>query len=208
MSFILWTLPSFWGTVRSLHIVLLLHVYIPPSHCDSYQGKALLQCPGVHHGFHIHTFLVPVLDYTEKGRCITHLVPNLREQSRPTCTQSAATNWHPPLWAPWSFPPFPSLLPWLPSRTVPNHGSSVTASTVYFSVSSTTLMSWQVAYLSLLGTPWGWHSLDTKQAQKWVNEGSEGRESDQIFNTYIIMQVLRWARWEKAFTQEPVLPKW
>lgn len=72
------TLPSFCSVIGSFHIVLLLHVYIPPSHCDGYQGKALLQRPGVHHGLHIKAFLLPVLVYTEKGKCMTHLDPTLR----------------------------------------------------------------------------------------------------------------------------------
>lgn len=55
------TLPSFCSVLGSFGVVLLLHVHVPPSHRDGYQGKALLQGPRVHHGFYIKAFLSPVL---------------------------------------------------------------------------------------------------------------------------------------------------
>lgn len=69
-------LPRFRAALRAFHVVLLLQVDVPPSHGDGDQGKALLQRPGVHHGFHIKAFLLPVLVYTETHRCVDPLRPN------------------------------------------------------------------------------------------------------------------------------------
>lgn len=99
-------LPGFWGAVRPLHVVFLLHMYIPPSYSDGYQRKALLQRPRVHHGFHVQSFLAPVLG-SNRGRHVTHCHP------APACTPKGLL-----LGAPCSTL-CPILLPWVPSPTAP-----------------------------------------------------------------------------------------
>lgn len=81
-------LPRFWAAFRAFHIVLLLQVDVPPFHCDGYQGEALLQRPGVHHGFHIKAFLLPVLVDTEKHKCMTHFDPTKKRRNPRFCSHT------------------------------------------------------------------------------------------------------------------------
>lgn len=170
-------LPRFWAAFRAFHIVLLLQVDVPPSHGDGYQGKALLQRPGVHHGFHIKAFLLPVLVYTEKHRCMTHLDPTKKRQNPSFCSQTELLS---VAISPLKLLLIPPLLPaaaLLPSPLSPTtargpwkHWQLLLVLFLY------TCVSWeQVPYLVLLGIPWAWHRAQSRHVHEWMNESREGK---------------------------------
>lgn len=120
MSFSLWTLPSFWGVIRSFPVALLLHVYVPPSHCDGDQRKAFLQRPCVHHGFHIRAFLSPVLIYTQKKQTRDHSPNSNREPKLALTGLLPADNLYETLPHPFLCSPDPAFLP-SPHCLLPKH---------------------------------------------------------------------------------------
>ena len=205
MSFPSRTLPSFWGVIRSLPVELLLHVYVPPSHCDGYQGKAFLQRPRVHHGFYIKAFLLPVLMETEETSYRTTR-PSLTEDQ--ACAHRATTCWQ-PLWSFSSPPSSAHQPPPSPHCVLPWHSPQSTDClpfVLFLYIRRSHLKSryfvwFYWAHLGL-GTP---HWADT-----WVNGGREGRQSGQAFNNHVttLAQTTQ-ARWGKNCSVNSLyLPKW
>lgn len=172
MSFPSRTLPSFWGIIRSLPVELLLHVYVPPSHCDGYQGKAFLQRPRVHHGFYIKAFLLPVLMETEETSYRTTR-PSLTEDQ--ACAHRATTCWQ-PLWS-FSSPPSSAHQPPLP-HTVSCHGIPLRALTVCPSFSFSTYAGHILRAGTLCGSTG--HTLGLAHPTEQTREWMEGGKGDKV----------------------------
>lgn len=169
-----WSSPRLWGIVASFEIAFLLHVYVPPSHGDGYQGKALLHRPGVHHGFHIEAFLLPVLHDTEHDRRMTHLDPTLRQDGTQACphtqtcyllTTCCGHNKS-------SMKLFLGL-PSAPSPTASNHSMLVIqALTVSSSFSSSTHVCLENRYQAwFYWVPWAWHPAQNRH----MSESRDGK---------------------------------